>query len=243
MIPARSPEELLDVADALAERGASGFLLSGGVDSNGKIKLLDFADAIGEIKSTTDLVINTHVGLTPKAEIDALVRSGVDAFSVDVYGDDVTIHEVTGLKAGAEDYLRVCEDLISSGAPIVAPHVCIGIRGGELAGERRAIERLRRLEPRSLVLISLIPTKGTQYEHVLPPSGMDIVGVISKAREELPDTKILLGCMRSKRDRSWEFEAVQAGLDGIVMPSEGTVERIKHSGGVVRKRSVCCALI
>lgn len=217
--------------------------MSGGVDPTGKVRLFDFADAISEIKSTTDLVINAHIGLTPKAEIDALVRCGVDAFSVDVYGDDATIREVMGLRAGAEDYLRVCEDLIGSGAPIVAPHLCIGIRGGKLAGEGKAIERLRRLEPRSLVLISLMPTKGTQYERVLPPSGPDIVGVISKAREELPDTKILLGCMRSKRDRSWEFEAVQAGLDGIVMPSERTVERLKRSGGIVRKRSVCCALI
>jgi len=242
MIPATNPDDLLEVAEALAERGAKGFLLSGGVDLSGKVRLQDFVDVIKEIKSTTDLLINAHIGLTPKREIEALVRSGVDAFSVDVYGDRETIGEVLGLSARPDDYLQVARDLVSAGASVVAPHVCIGIHAGQLKGEHAAIEALREVEPDVLVLISLIPTKGSAYAEVPAPSRTDILEVVRIARSDLPDAKLLMGCMRSKKDRSLEIEAVSAGLDGIVLPSDTTVQQLRSEGYVVKKRAVCCAL-
>jgi hypothetical protein len=48
--------------------------------------------------------------------------------------------------------------------------------------------------------------------------------------------------MRSKKDRSWEAEAVEAGIDGIVLPSERMVEELRDRGYRIRKRSVCCAI-
>jgi len=242
MVPATAPEELLEVAEALAERGAKGFLLSGGADDKGKVPLYRFADAIREIKSTTDLKVNAHVGLTPRRELAALVGAGVDAFSVDVYGSDETVREVLGLSAGVEDYMSVISDLKELGAPIVAPHICIGIHGGEVKGEFRAVERLQKLAPRELVLISLIPTSGTAYADRSAPDKGSVLSVIRHARTALPDTKLLLGCMRSKRNRSWEIEFVEAGLDGIVLPAASTVERLKDEGFSVRKRAVCCAI-
>jgi len=242
MIPATTPEDLLQVADALAERGASGFLLSGGLDASGRVRLDAFEDAIREIKSTTELKINAHIGLTPRREIERLVGCGIDSFSVDVYGSDETIREVLGLNATVDDYLRVVKDLVESGAGNVAPHVCAGIHGGALRGETNAIERLSAIAPSTLVLIALIPTRGTAFEGIDPVSGAGMVSLISKARSELPDTKLLLGCMRPKRDRSWELSAVKAGLDGIVLPSETTLSELRGEGFTVKKRSVCCAL-
>jgi hypothetical protein len=243
MIPAPTPEDLFSIAVALDQRGARGFLISGGSDPDGKVNLSPFLAAIKEIKSITDLKINAHVGLTPTGELRQLVSSGIDSFSVDLYGDDLTIHEVLGLDAKADDYFRVFQDLGELGARTVAPHICVGIHGGELKGELRAIERLKKLEPRTLIFISLIPTKGTSYEKVLAPSGNLIRSVIEKAREELPSTKLVLGCMRSKPDRTFEGDLVRAGLDGIVLPAAKTVDRLRADGYTIKRRATCCSLI
>jgi len=242
MIPATTPEDLLQVADALAERGASGFLLSGGLDPSGRVRLDAFEDAIREIKSTTELRINAHIGLTPKRDIERLIGCGIDSFSVDVYGSDETIREVLGLDATVADYVGVVRNLVDSNAANVAPHICVGIHGGSLRGESNAIEQLRKIGPSTLVFIALIPTRGTAYQGLNPVTGADMVSVISKARSELPDTRLLLGCMRPKRDRSWEPAAVKAGLDGIVLPSESTLTALRGDGYTMKKRSVCCAL-
>ncbi len=242
MVPVTTPDDLRSVAEALVERGAKGFLLSGGLDSAGRVPLSDHIDAIREIKSTTDLLINAHIGLASKEVVASLVDAGVDAFSVDVYGSDATISEVLGLSARVEDYLGVVRDLKDAGAHNVAPHICVGIHGGRVKGETAALERLRESEPEEIVIISLIPTRGTPYEGVPAPGGDDILGVIRAARALHPDARLLLGCMRSKRDRSWEAEAVEAGIDGIVLPSERTVKELTDKGYSIRKRSVCCAL-
>ncbi|MEM4276220.1 MAG: radical SAM protein [Thermoplasmata archaeon] len=243
MVPACSPEELVSIADALAERGARGFLLSGGADRNGKVCLSRYARAVREIKSTTDLRINAHVGLMPRNELEELVSAGVDSFSVDVYGDERTIREVLGLNAKPEDYISVISDLMDIGASAVAPHICIGIHGGELVGEFDALQRLSQFAPALLVLISLVPTKGTAYEAVRPPGFSELSAVLDAAKHFLPGAKLVLGCMRSKRDRSWEAGLVQAGLDGIVLPSPRTVENLRREGLTVRKRAECCALL
>lgn len=242
MIPATTCDELLDVAELLAERGANGFLLSGGVDSRGRVPLSELLPAIREVKSTTDLKINAHIGLSSRNEISGLVKSGIDAFSVDVYGSDDTIREVLGLSAKAQDYLDVVSNLNEAGAPMVAPHICVGIHEGGIKGEFAAIDALRKMAPKELVLISLMPTIGTAYERVSPPDKASMMSVLGRARTCLPHTKLLLGCMRSKKDRSWEYDLVMAGLDGIVLPSGSTVERLKQDGFSIKKRSVCCSV-
>ena len=236
------PEELLQVAEALAERGAKGFLLSGGSDRTGRVKVADFSDALSEIKQTTDLLVNAHVGLSSRADLKKLVSSGVDAFSTDLYGDEETIRDVLGITATPDDYFRVIKDLRELGASRVAPHVCIGIHGGKMGGELRAIERLATMAPESLILISLMPTKGTAYAGARPPDREMVLNVISHARSLMPETKLLIGCMRSKLDRTSEVGFVEAGLDGIVLPAAVTVERLTEKGFSIRKQATCCAM-
>lgn len=242
MIPATTPGDLLAVAEALAERGASGFLLSGGNDPKGRLELSGFCEAIEEIKATTDLRINAHIGLAGSDEIRRLVGSGIDSFSVDVYGSSETVREVLGLEASPEDYLRVVRDLQGAGAPLVAPHICVGIHGGETRGEFKAVTMLSDFAPPVLVLISLIPTRGTEYESARPPSAETMESVIRAAKADLPGTKVVLGCMRSKLDRRSEAGLVRAGLDGLVLPAPSTVEALQAEGFVTKKRSVCCAM-
>ncbi len=242
MVPATRPEELLAVAEALAQRGAKGFLLSGGSDRSGRVPIAEFADAVSEIKETTDLLVNAHVGLSTRDDLSRLVRAGVDAFSTDLYGDSKTISEVLGIGASPEDYCRVIRDLKDLGASRIAPHVCVGIHGGKLTGEIRAIQKVKDLHPEALILISLMPTKGTDYEGVRPPDKATLVQVAKEARALMPETKLMMGCMRSKLDRSSELEVVAAGIDGIVLPASATVESLRKEGYAIRKRSTCCAM-
>lgn len=242
MDPVSGPEELLSFAQALSDAGGKGLLLSGGSDDHGRVRLDRFLPAIRAIKANTSLRLNAHVGLASRQDLSDLVELGVDCFSVDVYGDDETIREVLGIDATVGDYLRVIEDLAELGADTVAPHICVGVRGGDIGSEMAALEHLRPLSPKALVLISFIPTKGTEYESRAPPSGESIVRVVGAARESLPGTRITLGCMRSRQDRSWELEAVLAGLDGIVLPSPATVRAAAARGLAVRRKDTCCAL-
>jgi len=242
MRAATEPEELVRLARGLDEEGALGLLISGGSETTGKVPLERFVGAIRRIKDTTRLKINAHVGLAPKSDLEDLVAAGVDAFSVDVYGTDSAVQDTLGLDARAGDFMKVVGDLKSLGAPAVAPHICIGIEKGVLAGEMEAIARLKPTGPDALVFIVFTPTKGTSYEMAQAPTPSDILSVLRLAREQLPDTRLVLGCMRPRKVRQYELEAVALGIDGIVMPSKGALEYIRRSGMKVSEKGTCCAL-
>lgn len=216
--------------------------MSGGSDATGKVPLERFAGAVKEVKETTALRINAHVGLMPRAGLGSLVSAGVDAFSVDVYGADSAVQGTLGLQAQANDFLKVVENLKDLGAPVIAPHVCIGIECGRLVGEMRAIGHLRALEAEKVIFIVFTPTKGTPYETAKQPSSADVVSVLERAREELPHARLMLGCMRPRRDRQYEIEALSAGIDGIAMPSEATLKAIRQSGARLSENGACCAM-
>jgi uncharacterized radical SAM superfamily protein len=242
MRAATEPEELLRLARGLDEEGALGLLISGGSETTGKVPLERFVGTIRQIKDTTRLKINAHVGLAPRSDLEGLVAAGVDVFSVDVYGTDSAVQDTLGLDARAADFMKVVEDLKDLGAPAVAPHICIGIEKGVLAGEMDAIARLKPTGPDVLVFIVFTPTKGTSYETAQPPAPSDILSVLRLAREQLPDTRLVLGCMRPRTARRYELEAVALGIDGIVMPSKETLNHIRRSGAKISEKGTCCAL-
>ncbi len=237
-----SPEDLIELAACLSDARGEGFLLTGGSDSRGKVPLEGFADAIATVKETTSLRINAHVGLMPRRELESLVRAGVDAFSVDVYGTDSAIKKTLGLNAGAADFLSVVKDLRDIGAPIVAPHICVGVEEGALIGERAAVQSLVRYAPDVLVIIALMPTRGTPYENITPPSDDSVIDIIRIARAELPDTRLVLGCMRPRGGRTLELAAVEAGVDGIAVPNKDAVRTLTKNGWRIEEKRVCCAI-
>lgn len=242
MRPVLEPEELLRFARSLDDSGGTGMLLSGGCDASGKVPLARFTGAVRRIKEDTDLVLNAHVGLAPREDLEGLVAAGVDAFSLDLYGTDTAVRETLGLRATAQDFLKVAEDLRDLQAPRVTPHICIGIEGGRVAGELEAISMLKALAPTALVFIVFTPTRGTRYEARQPPSTSDIVRVVRNAREQLPDTRLLLGCMRPRRNRTYEVDVVGAGIDGVVMPARDTVERMREARIEMKEKRTCCSL-
>src|SRR5512139_2450617 len=62
MIPVTEPDDLIQKAVYLQERGAYGILLSGGSDRWGRLPWAKYLHAIREVEETTGLYLSAHVG-------------------------------------------------------------------------------------------------------------------------------------------------------------------------------------
>lgn len=215
------------------------YLISGGCDSQGKVPFQRQIPFLEELKQGKKL--NFHVGLVNDAEADQL-RKLADVVSFDFVSDDETIHEVFGLNRKAEDYLysyRVLRQRVK-----VLPHICIGLKGGELAGEYRTLELLQQEGTDGLVFIVFIPTPGTRYATKKPPLLEEVVKLLAEARLRFPDKPIFLGCMRPKGTYRLELDlaAVRCGVNKIVVPTRGAVNLARELGLKVRIGEECCVL-
>lgn len=220
-------------------RGARSCLISGGCDSQGRVPVASHLDQVERLRQGR--VMNWHVGLIGKAEADAIAPY-VDVISFDFVGDDETIQEVYGLEARVEDYVATYE-LLRSYA-VVVPHITVGLRGGRLSGEYRALDILQRLGTEGLTFIVLIPTPGTRYADVDPPEPGEVAELLVEARLQLPSTPIHLGCMRPRGTYRDDLDplAVQAGVNVIVSPSRRAADLAQELGLMVDRRDECCAI-
>ncbi len=240
MHPAETPEKLIEFALKLKKSGGEGLLLSGGSDRNGVVPLGRYAGAIKRIKEETELMINAHVGFAERDEIEKLVSAGVDVFSVDIVGDNSTIQRVYGLNRTTSDYLSLLDDLTEAGA-VVVPHITAGLDFGEIKGEYKAVDMVSGYDLQALVFLSLIPTRGTAMEQVPPLPEKDFLSILKYGTERF-NGEVLVGCMRPRRQKGWEIEAVDSGIKGIVIPATSTLTFLRDKGMEVKVHNHCCAL-
>jgi uncharacterized radical SAM superfamily protein len=80
----------------------------------------------------------------------------------------------------------------------VLPHITIGLQGGEIGHEIRALEILGDLGVEGLVLIVFIPTAGTRYADRQPPEIGEVVDILVESRLCFPHKPLYLGCMRPR---------------------------------------------
>jgi uncharacterized radical SAM superfamily protein len=252
MLRAETPGKLKEICMDLSKKGANGLLLSGGSDENGSVRFDNFVDVISEIKSKTELQLNIHTGLISDNDIiKKLAASGVDVASFDLVGDTETIREIYGLDRNIKDYENGLKLIYESGIPNVVPHICIGLYHGKLKGELNALDIINKLKndldfvPSKIVFIIFIPTKGTVMQDAPVPETDEILKVIRNARSLFPRQELILGCMRPKKDRFQrliEIECINAGVNGIVLPSRKTIEYVKNKGYRINKNETCCAV-
>jgi len=231
-----SPEELDRRATALAAAGGTGFLLSGGCDRRGRVPLGPYLGTVGRIRDRTGLGVNLHTGLVGEEEAIALLASGADAFSTDVVQDPRTIAGTLHLDAAPGDYRRTLE-LLSPGGKLV-PHVCVGLQSEQ--GEERTLDLISAIDIRAVIVLGLVPSKGTSLASAPVDPGR-VVRFIARAAE-MVSAPIILGCMRSRSDRTIEIGAIEAGASGIVNPSAATVAWARERGLRLEQEEVCCAL-
>lgn len=215
-------------------------LISGGCEQNGKVPILRYLPAIKEIKQSQRRV-NMHVGLMDDDDIEQISQVA-DVVSFDFVGDDQTIREVYGLDKTVSDYMRVYQSLRKKVR--VLPHICIGLLGGQLSGEYRALKLLKELGTEGIVFIVFAPTHGTRFADRMPPPIEDVIRLLCRAREEFPDIPVHLGCMRPKGSYRLKLDklAVRCGVNKLVKPTWAAVNQAIELGLDIQYGEECCVL-
>lgn len=216
---------------------ADSLLISGGCDLSGKVPISQHLEKLAQLKSGKKF--NVHVGLVGLEEINAIAQLA-DKVSFDFIGDDETIREVLGLNRTVEDYVECYRKLRQ--ACSVVPHICIGLRGGVISGEYKAMELLKSLGVEALTFIVFTPTPGTRFADRKPPDIKAVLEVLIKARQDFPKVPIGLGCMRPGARYRAQLDplAVQAGINSIVNPVPEAVRMAQSLELTVVKREECC---
>ncbi|MDT8903119.1 radical SAM protein [Anaeroselena agilis] len=214
-------------------------LISGGCTAGGGVPLAVHAGRLAALKSGRRF--NIHTGLIDDADID-VVAPLADTVSFDFVGADDTIREVFGLNRKVADYAACYHKLRARCR--VAPHVCIGLHGGEIRGEYQALALLKLLGADSLTLIVFTPTRGTRYAGRKPPDLDAALTVMAAARQLFPDVPVRLGCMRpgGRYRDTMDQAAVRLGFNAIVKPTPAAVRLAESLGLTAVGRGECCVL-
>jgi uncharacterized radical SAM superfamily protein len=214
-------------------------LVSGGCDSEGAVPLKNHLDLLKKLSKNHKLI--AHTGLIKDEDI-SLVSPFLNAASFNMLGDNSTIKEVYKLDRRTDDFI---ESYCALRREVnTFPHITIGLHGGKIKGEYHAIDLLTDLKTQAIVLNVLIPTKGTEYENLDPPSFSDVEKVISYAKNKMNGKGVFLGCMRPGglyREKLDEF-CIKSEIDRIVMPAKSARVLAKNMDLVINERKECCIL-
>ncbi len=242
MLPAPTPEALLDVGRRLLAQGCEGLLISGGAEMDGAVPLKPHLGAIAQLKAWGLRVI-VHTGLLDRETACGLKAAGVDQALFDVVGDAATIREVLHLDRVPADYAATLTLLREVGVP-VAPHVIVGLHYGQLRGELAALEMIRRIGADVVVLVVLRPLPRTPLGGT-PPIEPEAVGRLAAVARLLnPTTPLTLGCARPSGPAKVEMErlAVLAGVNAVAYPDPATVRLAGELGLRTAFAESCCTL-
>jgi hypothetical protein len=218
---------------------ARSWLISGGCGPDGRVPLAADKDLLVELGRSGRL--NLHTGLVRTEEEARFLAGHASAVSLDFTVDDEAVAEVYGF-AGVtgRDFVRAYE-LLSAHAP-VTPHVLVGLHAGRVRGELEALRRLARMGARGVVLLVLIPTRGSRYRGVSPPPLAEVARVMAEARLLFPDSPVHLGCMRPKGSyrAALDILALRAGLDRIAVPTPAAPREAERLGLAPVWSEECC---
>jgi uncharacterized radical SAM superfamily protein len=244
MMSALTPKQLITVCSEVKKKGGIGCLISGGCLPDGSVPLGNFVDAIAEVKQKLGLTVVVHTGVIDSAMAERLKEAGVDAALIDIIGSDETIKEIYQLNVQVSDYETSLSALHQSGIPLV-PHVLVGLHYGKLQGEFQALQMISKYSPSAVIVIALMPIKGTSMQDVTPPSPEDIARVLVSARFMLPKTPLVLGCMRPKGKHRSQTDtlAVKAGVIAIAFPSKEAIRLAESLELEASFSSLCCSQI
>ncbi|MGB4289422.1 MAG: radical SAM protein, partial [Dethiobacteria bacterium] len=185
--------------------------------------------------------LNFHPGLVGAAEAAAMGEIA-RVISFDFVADRAVIEEVYGLEASPDDYIRSYRYLRRYNR--VVPHICIGIMGGRIESEYRALEILRREGAEAISFIVFRPTPGTRFAGAAPPPPGEVAELLAHARFLFPRTPLFLGCMRpggSYREKL-DCLALVAGINKIVHPAAAAKRLALQMGLHIVAGEECCAL-
>lgn len=238
MIPVTTPEKLIEFAKN-NDGKISGFLLSGGSTRDGKVPLKKYTRAVKWIVENTSLKVNIHTGIIDREDITYLEEMAPHQISFDVIGSTKTIREVLGTSKTKEDYFEAL-DMLDSSTLNYSPHVIAGLHFGKVLGEYDVVNKIKDLKRFSnLVLIILIPTKGTPMANVKIDKD-EVIYFFKYTLDLISPKKVVLGCMRPRSFLDVEFLCVKRRCKGIVIPSLKTLKMLKDEKVDAIKKDMCC---
>ncbi len=243
MPPAPDPDLLLRLGLEAAARGDFGLLVTGGCDAQGRLPWKDYLPAIRSLKARTNLTITVHSGQVDRETAAALKESGVDQALVDVIGDDATARDVYHLNDGVSSIRKTMDSLASVGLEIV-PHVLYGLYYGLERGENAALDILNEFPIKKYVVVVVVPKKGTGMAGIATPAPDRVAAFLARARLQLPDVKVSLGCAKPRGgySRVLDVLAVKAGINSLALPSDPALEEAQTRGLEVVHKETCCSL-
>jgi len=241
MIPATTPEELINVSNELLKNGATGFLLSGGYNKQHKIDWERFLPAISQIKLRGAPKISIHCGIIDRQTAIGLKEAGVDQALVDLIGENRTISRVYKTDVKVNDLINSIQNLIDAGIQVI-PHIVVGIDFGMIVGEYHAVDLIKELSIRKLVFVSIMPLPGTGMQDISTPSAEDIARIMIYARIKYPRLEMALGCAR--RRGYWQIDtwAIDCGINRIALPADEAVAKAKSYNLEIKWEKTCCCV-
>ncbi len=243
MIHAMQPEHLLEKCRQLDAKGAAGCLISGGSSKCGTLPWERFIPVIAEVKKQTNLKVSVHTGFLDLDTARALEDAGVDQALFDVVGSQETYREIFNLDISLEKAEESLAALFEAGLKVV-PHIVIGIHYGEIKGEPHALEMIKRYQPEMLVFVVMMPLRRTPLAGLERPLPEEVAAIIARARLDMPDTLMSLGCARprSKRGQLIELAALDCGINRMALYSDEVVERAQAYGLEITYEKTCCSI-
>jgi len=242
MIPAPTPKKLYEECIKAAKRKDIGVLISGGSRKDGTLPWAEFLPTIKRVKKETKLRISVHTGLIDKKMAMALKDAGVDEFMIDVIGDQETLRKVYHLEVPIKKVWESLDALAATKVPLI-PHIVFGLHYGQVKGEFKALEMVAKAKPYAVVLVVLIPIKGSPMDGLRPPDPFDVVRFLANMRFKMPKTLIALSCARptGRHREVLDVLAVEAGVNRIAMPAPIALKKAKEYGLKVKLYKTCCS--
>lgn len=231
MMPVHSPGDLWDMVLVLYSSGGNGLLLSGGCDEDGKVPLREYLPIVRRI-SNLGMKVNLHPGIMTEKDSDLF--SGMDGvyLSVDVHQDPEIIRKVFGLRS-PEVYRDTLDVALSTGCNVV-PHLTVGLSDEDLKESARLVKE-KGID--DVVLLSLVPTEGTEFEENEVTED-EVINAV-KFLTDMGFT-VTLGCMRNRKMRNLEKRAIKEGVRKIANMSLETEEWAKSEGYEISREEMCC---
>ncbi len=245
MIPAPSVDRLIEVCERLKRRGVEGIVLSGGSRKDGTVPLDEFADGIKAVREM-GLNVLAHTGPVNERQVKILERAGLTSSLLDVVGSGDVAERVFGIKIGEDRYRKAIE-LISESSIGLAPHIIVGLDFGNVGAEThelKALDMLRDANVDTLVIVVLIPTKGTPMQDVKAPKP-EIVGRITAIANLMHESEVALSCVRpgTLYRKALDENAILAGATKVAIPSSRAYEVAKSIGrDYITYEMKCCGI-
>ncbi len=235
MISAPTTQSLYNIVKSLYNKGARGFLLSGGFNREGYLMISkEHLKVVKKLKKDLEVVFSIHLGLAPRDLLEEVWSSGIDFIDFEVPPSDLYVKLAKNLPDHrVSDYVKFAEYALTLDKNFLVPHLIIDSKLATFNDEVNVLNQLSTLNPRLLVLLVEI-RKGPWN---LSKNSFERVKNILAISKNL-FREVSLGCMRNPKFKVYDDKFIELGLlDRIANPRNGTIKKYG-----LRVIGACCSI-